>query len=231
MRGLAVAAVAMVVLGACSKKAREGGGTVPEAVRPDAGATVVTPAPSPDAAVTKVAAHEPEEHRAAGQLCGVEKGNSNKAWEGCKSDKECQKQAKPGQLNGRCMVYSSPHGPGMQRNECQFDGCMQDADCQAGPCLCDGRGNYCSPGNCKVDADCGAGGFCSASGDAGGYASCGGTAGFYCHTAKDDCIDNSDCKPATGVNPRGPGGVGENCVFSPPAGKWTCVANLVCPVG
>jgi hypothetical protein len=68
-------------------------------------------------------------------------------------------------------------------------------------------------GNCRVDADCGAEGYCSPSPLT---AICGDSlAGYYCHTAPDLCIDDSDCS-------------GEGCVYSTTNSRWECVARLIC---
>ncbi len=104
---------------------------------------------------------------------------------------------------------------------CVCDQCATDQDCGAtGVCACNGqtfgwshsfRGNVCVASNCRVDADCGPAGFCSPTTDLG----CGdfyGVAGFYCHTANDQCSNDSDC--ATGT-----------CRFSPEAGFWVCAAG------
>jgi hypothetical protein len=67
--------------------------------------------------------------------------------------------------------------------------------------------NYCLMGNCRVDADCGAGGYCSPT-----FGSCGsffGVVGYYCHTPKDKCVDDSDCKAA-------------DCRYDPVGGSWAC---------
>jgi hypothetical protein len=113
----------------------------------------------------------------------------------CNADSDC----KDG-LNGRCMFYPRV----ASTCACTYDSCTTDADCKlvGGPCVCraDGQAilppgnlptNACFDGNCRVDADCGAGGSCSPSlGPCGNY---GGLAGYYCHTANDKCVDDSDC--------------------------------------
>jgi hypothetical protein len=67
-----------------------------------------------------------------------------------------------------------------------------------------------------VDTDCGANGFCSPS-----YGSCGKFGGeyegVYCHTAKDTCVNDSDCTGG-GANGDGPG----LCAFDTESNAWAC---------
>ena len=101
---------------------------------------------------------------------------------------------------------------------CTYDACLTDDDCGPGTtCTC--KGNYvggagysgtqsttkCVPSNCRVDSDCGPGGFCSPS----LTGSCGTDGGFYCHTAHDECGNDSDC-------------VTSACVYSPEVSHWIC---------
>jgi Cys-rich repeat protein len=100
---------------------------------------------------------------------------------------------------------------------------MHDTDCAAGQaCACHGSaytstGNTCLAGDCRVDSDCGAGGYCS---PAYNTASCGGLLGYFCHTAKDQCIDDSDCSTSSGL---------QVCTYSKTSGTWQCAARLLCP--
>jgi hypothetical protein len=72
-------------------------------------------------------------------------------------------------------------------------------------------------GNCRVDADCGAGGYCS---PAENTSSCGNLLGYYCHTASDQCLDDTDC---TG------GGAGAQvCTYVSSAGNWQCKTEGLC---
>jgi hypothetical protein len=70
-------------------------------------------------------------------------------------------------------------------------------------------------GNCRVDSDC-AGGYCSPS-----PGLCGTATGYYCHTAKDTCVNDSDCgKPSTSF---------ENlCAWSAADGRWECTMMPIC---
>jgi hypothetical protein len=73
--------------------------------------------------------------------------------------------------------------------------------------------NVCKAGNCRVDANCGPGGYCSPSlGTCGNY---GGVVGYYCHTAKDKCVDDSDCA-AQG---------GGDCRYDAMTGAWACATS------
>jgi hypothetical protein len=70
------------------------------------------------------------------------------------------------------------------------------------------------PGNCRVDSDCGANGYCSPTAGGG----CGGVSGYYCHTAEDTCVNDSDCQM------NGP----DVCEYSTGDGRWECVEEELC---
>jgi Cys-rich repeat protein len=98
---------------------------------------------------------------------------------------------------------------------------MQDTDCPTGQtCAChgaaysSGAGNTCIQGNCRVDSDCGSGGYCS---PAENSMSCGGVLGYYCHTAADLCVNDSDCGSDLQV-----------CTYSTTAGHWECQMEGLC---
>lgn len=140
----------------------------------------------------------------------------------CASDPNNRCRAGP---NGVC-VYN---GNGVVPPSCHYDTCITANDCASGStCLCAGERpayltNRCGPSSCRVDADCGAGGYCSPTvAQPTGY--CGGTgatyAGAYCHTAKDDCVDDSDC---TGI-------YAPTCAYDLEQGKWSC-QSFVCAAG
>jgi len=116
--------------------------------------------------------------------------------------------------NGRCVGNLGPAGCG-----CTYDSCTGDTDCPSGQtCACHASpytysaGNTCVPGNCRIDADCGTGAYCSPSPalpcDMTGLDYCQGV-GYYCHTPKDQCIDDGDC-------------AGSGCLYSPSDGYWKC---------
>jgi hypothetical protein len=107
---------------------------------------------------------------------------------------------------------------------CTYDECQTDADCNGGVCAC-GRdttppyNHYCVAGNCRIDSDCG-GQYCSPSVPLG----CGNHyryVGFYCHTASDECSQDSDC-PAT------PGSQSPYCAYDPVVSHWAC-SSRICP--
>jgi hypothetical protein len=135
----------------------------------------------------------------------------------CSKDTDCTE----GGVDGRCIENNG----GALICYCTYDTCGSDASCGTGStCACHGSaynngGNTCVPGNCRVDADCGAGGYCSPSESTSG---CGGVvAGYYCHTAGDLCINDSDCSA---------GGFGEACIYSTTASVWSCQRVPLCAV-
>lgn len=140
---------------------------------------------------------------------------------GCASDTNCAEAG----TNGRCI---NPGGGPAAPCFCTYDRCLGDTDCPSGQtCACHGApytdsvGNTCVQGNCRVDADCGAGGYCSPSSNTG---ICGDSlAGYYCHSAADLCIDDSDCPESSN------GTVGEpGCVYSTTDSRWECIIVPVC---
>ncbi len=156
-------------------------------------------------------AHFPERHRDVASACpstprapGYNNPNldAGKGYSGqCERDTDCVAGR-----NGRCSF------PGHAQSMCSYDQCMADADCGAGK-VCDCRdGHTCLPANCHTDADCGGLG-CSPT-NATSCGNMGGTVGYYCHTKKDDCIDDGDCKKK--------GTESGMCVYEPAASRWTC---------
>jgi hypothetical protein len=138
---------------------------------------------------------------------------------GCTTDGACTSGK-----DGRCI---SPGGGPASDCVCTYDTCTLDTDCHTGEtCAChgapytDGAGSTCVPGNCRVDSDCGTDGYCSPSSKT---AVCGDSlAGYYCHTAKDECTNDSDCPSSTTT-----AGV-PMCVYSTTDTRWACVAVPVC---
>jgi hypothetical protein len=49
-----------------------------------------------------------------------------------------------------------------------------------------------------------------------------GLLGYFCHTAKDQCIDDSDCATMNGL---------QVCSYSKTSGIWQCTARILCPLG
>jgi hypothetical protein len=176
--------------------------------------------PTPD---IYVPSRMPLRHRAAGVSCPAQRGlgsvvcsdgatDASCSFPGtCTHDSDCTAG-----VNGRCMVL----GPGPPGEGCSYDECMSDADCPARlPCSCrtlatDSAANYCvTDSDCRVDADCGPGSFCSPSTSQSG-SWCGLT--YHCHTARDACLDDSDCAVST-------------CNFDYQQGFWACGFNCNAP--
>lgn len=181
-----------------------------------------TPA-RPDVALTDAPLRVPRRHRATRETCPAERPASScePPISGppsmCRADGECTSG-----VNGRCV--GNPH----DGCRCNYDACRDDSMCAAGgPCACRllTRGasgaNVCLPGNCQIDADCGAGGFCSPT-----FGSCGdysGVVGYRCHTPRDECVDDEDCRDVDA------GFLGQRgyCMFAPEVGHWRC-SNSAC---
>jgi hypothetical protein len=138
----------------------------------------------------------------------------------CSSDSDCDAgvNGRCGNPAGAPFNY-----PGCSYDRCFSDSdCDAGVPCECRASASDNAPNYCvTGGNCRVDGDCGSGGYCSPSllsagicvcpgssalcGDSGltrCYAgsmevpcSCGDSCGhaYYCHTACDQCVDDSDC--------------------------------------
>ena len=155
---------------------------------------------------------EPTQHRSEATACGVPPGTGagGSAAQGaqpplqtCTKSSECT--AGP---NGRCTS-------GRIGLYCSYDNCFADTDCAAGEvCLCsapDGTGNRCTQPGCQVDADC-PGSWCSPTfGTCGSY---GGVTNYSCHTAADECVNDSDCTS----NSLG----GGYCMYDPQVTHWVC---------
>jgi hypothetical protein len=169
--------------------------------------------------------HVPQKHRAAATTCPSDRPagtcdtsspNFPDAGTVCRADGDCT-----GGRNGRCSGGGRIYGC-----QCSYDTCTTDADCaqMGGPCECRPTvqgiiapmitvTNVCKDGNCRVDADCGAGGYCSPSlGSCGNY---GGVVGYYCHTAKDKCVDDADCATQGGGD----------CRYDPATKAWACATS------
>ncbi|HVZ74960.1 MAG TPA: hypothetical protein VHJ20_21410 [Polyangia bacterium] len=150
-----------------------------------------------------------EKTRAAGNCAAVMSGTTGGVYQ-CKTDADCTMGD-----NGRCLPTARILGC-----SCSYDGCFSDSDCKAttgGACACRTAGaatpNVCQAGNCRTDGDCGAGGFCSPTlGSCGNY---GGVVGNYCHTAHDECVDDSDCAAQ----------VKGDCRWTPETSTWTCQSS------
>jgi hypothetical protein len=161
--------------------------------------------------------HVPASHRATADTCtpgrpaslpGAPQGDAGSRV--CSSDSQCTSG-----MNGRCTVRQNtglypcsvpPFDPGCYT--CTYDTCFADSDCASTVCDCRGAAthgggqNGCfGLGNCRLDSDCsGPVPYCSPSFCTEPH----GGAGFFCHTATDECTDDSDCCEDGG---------GTHCVF------------------
>jgi len=153
--------------------------------------------------------HPPKTHRASAEKC-PDTPHDQHAGPTAKGDCKANTDCTAGK-NGLCVDHYI--GQGDFSAECEYDTCFSDADCPKGPCLCGGAkaNNHCGHGECKTDADC-KGSYCSPSPDDCNW----GTKGWYCHTAKDECVDDSDCT-------KDGKGEGEGyCWLDEKAGHWAC---------
>jgi hypothetical protein len=176
----------------------------------------------------------PAVHRASPAICpmrgpGTGEGHAcpMSAQSGCQRDSDCTDG-----VNGRCLAYGGP----ACLTGCSYDTCESDADCPSNQ-VCDCRGmdsnsdaNVCVPADCRSDADCGPGEFCSPSvprngcscpsaalctpGDgtcSPGPCLCGDSCqhSYTCHTAADECSDDSDCGGAA-------------CAYDIVEKRWEC---------
>jgi hypothetical protein len=150
--------------------------------------------------------------------CNPDAGVASPTALACLHDSDCSAGE-----NGRCAILavsSLPPDAGSNvvvlcGSSCSYDACFSDAECPAHvPCECrtsatDTAANVCLTGSgCSVDADCGPGGFCSAT----SWTQTGGQVQYYCHTANDSCLDDSDCP------------TGKYCQFDTVGARWMCVA-------
>jgi hypothetical protein len=86
----------------------------------------------------------------------------------------------------------------------------------------DNMANVCvSRGNCVVDSDCG-GRYCSPSPSPWAEGCTGTSPAYYCHTALDTCIDDSDCVVKGNS-------VFFFCALEPPVEHWACTPSRACP--
>ena len=147
--------------------------------------------------------------------CGVGTGSPDGGF-GCTSDGECTQGA-----NGRC---NRPF-PFLQGCQCDYDSCAHDTDCPGtNLCVChesaytNRSGNECLPGNCRADTECGANGYCSPSAGSQDPNTCGGAVvGYFCHTAADRCVNDTDCT-----------GLYAACEWSSTDVRWECQMTTPC---
>ena len=188
------------------------------------GTTTTTPtATTTSTTETPSTCNAPENHRAAPKACdgtrplepvSLPPGSTHPHVK-CTTHEECTAGK-----NGRCL------GNNHDGWQCTYDACETDADCSGGAKLCECEGgfrsdhNVCLTAECHVDADCAptsaacGTGFCSPSlGSCGHYTK---AVGYFCHTAKDECTNDSDCEG------RGQFGQKPYCKFEPSVGFWKC---------
>jgi hypothetical protein len=124
--------------------------------------------------------------------------------------------------NGRCLMTPSVPAPDAPVNcLCSYDTCFKDSDClTTGPCDClsgtrTTAANRCLPGNCRVDADCGPGRYCSPTRHTVTlYFDKQVWQGYYCHTAADACVNDSDCSQDWLY--------GAHCAYDTLESAWNC---------
>jgi len=165
-------------------------------------------------------------HRAAGSICPSQRGagmicsgGPDGGANGCAADSDCASGT-----NGRCF---SPNGPlaACSPTSCSYDQCASDSDCATRvPCECrasglDSEANLCvTGGNCAVDSDCGTHGYCSP----GALTNFCSTPIYFCHTAADSCVDDTDCS-------RSGAGYPQSCNYDPMLGHFACSDACVPP--
>jgi hypothetical protein len=192
----------------------------------------------------------PLQHRSASESCPSQRGPApqfcynggtctsqpypSSPYSTCSSDSQCT-----GGLNGRCF----PPAGIITGGGCSYDECSTDSECGARtPCLCrssstDNSANVCDVGgNCAVDSDCGPGGYCSPS-----METCystnpeavvegrnyGGPNPYYCHTASDLCINDSDCASLDAGTASCP--ISTPCAYNAQDNRWECTQLVCCP--
>jgi hypothetical protein len=176
----------------------------------------------------------PVSHRPSDAQCPSQRGPgpSGQPYSGfysttCSTDSQCTAGR-----NGRCFPYEGLVGPG----GCSYDECFSDSNCGARtPCLCrssstDNSANVCDiGGNCAVDSDCGPGGYCSPSAQVAPNQPtnvCWGSTPYYCRTASDLCINDSDCAPLD-AGPPTTSSPTYTCAYNPQDNRWECT-QAVC---
>jgi hypothetical protein len=150
----------------------------------------------------------PDLHRAAATVCTLS-AIADGGLPSCQTNADCASAQ-----NGSQLLMNCVHG------QCTYDDCLVDSDCpNNAACVCNGTfygglgyaGNHCIPGQCRLDSDCGPGGYCSPS-----IGRCGSYQGYYCHTARDICVDSTkDCA-----------GCGNSCTYMPTVGAFVCATDV-----
>jgi hypothetical protein len=193
----------------------------------------------------KCSGEAPINHRPSSVQCPSQRGPAPQYCEGgtctgqpyptslgstCSSDSQCTAG-----VNGRCF----PDDGLVAIGGCSYDECSSDPSCGARtPCVCrssstDNRANICvTASNCAVDSDCGPCGYCSPSMETcsptDSEALVEGVSGpnpYYCHTAFDLCMNDSDC----GSLDAGLSLTYTACAYNPQDLRWECT-QLVCNI-
>jgi len=170
--------------------------------------------------ITIVGTRVPAIHRTQAQSCdGV---NAPLEPTNLSASTQCSKHAEcTDGVNGKCIT-----GIGMMGRiaSCTYDLCATDADCDPGKvcyCTASTAARCLMVGNCQIDSDWSSTGnsYCSPSmgSDCGGVHS---VDSYYCHTAADTCLDNTDCDGSA------------YCNYSIYNGRWECTSiNNSCAIG
>jgi hypothetical protein len=240
MRYIALSMALVSLVGCGGQINKTGNGT-----RADAGGMTVPIACEPNLVEAGAAsgsdAGVPQNHRSTAACCPAQRGPgpSGQPYQTCSgpagtqcpanmastcaSDSECTTG-----VNGRCFPWEGLVGPG----GCSYDECFTDSHCGSKtPCLCrssaaDNNANVCDVGgNCAVDSDCGPWEYCSPSVPFQDPNICWGLALYYCHTATDQCLNDSDCNPPD-AGLALPDNPGYGCAYNPQDTRWECVKNV-----
>jgi len=134
---------------------------------------------------------------AAGGAGGVSGNAGAGGFSQCSTNAECA-----GLPYGYCDFGDGNFGAPVCRS-----GCVQDSDCSAGICACNGTNpGRCMAAGCSTDADCGPNSLCARA-----YGVCS-SGSFQCTTPQDQCISNDEC-------------AGGTCAFN---GDHRACSNVVC---
>jgi hypothetical protein len=175
-----------------------------------------------------ISARVPIIHRAVGSACPSQRGpglvctgGTSTGTNQCVTDGDCSAGT-----NGRCF---SPNGPGpgaCSPTICSYDQCQSDSDCAAlVPCECrssqsDGANLCVAGGNCATDSDCGPQGYCSP----GALTDYCATPIYFCHSANDTCVDDSDCRAIVADS-----GILQTCNYDSQSGHFACGDTCIPP--
>jgi hypothetical protein len=224
---LTAATVVLLFCAACGGNARQttasGGAGAGAGAGAGTGAGNNSDASAPDAQAEAGAATRggacgnvpvvPRDHRAVAQACPSTRGSvpldvtacTDRTGIACARDADCTAGK-----NGRCFTNGDKC-----LTVCSYDQCLTDSDCAAGPCVCRSSGidpsaNGClASAQCRTDADCPNCQYCSPSYISNPADCSPGFSTYACHTARDECTDQSDCS-------------GLVCGYDPGVARWGC---------